>query len=97
MSVCDKCTAGAGCCLDYLGAACKRYRDRECPDVQPTNADRIRAMSDEELAVLIRDMMDCVSCRQVIGCRDTCSGSYKECAVWCKQWLQQPAPEEGEQ
>lgn len=50
MSLCDRCTAGAGCCLDYLDSACKQYRDRECPDVQPTNADRIRAMSDKEMS-----------------------------------------------
>ena len=28
----------------------------------PTNADRIRAMSDEELAVFMFSMVDCVSC-----------------------------------
>lgn len=50
MRLCDRCRV-SGCCLDYLGEACKRARERECPDVVYTNADHIRNMSDEELAM----------------------------------------------
>lgn len=49
MKLCDRCRV-SGCCLNYLGKACKAARKRECPDVVFTNADRIRAMSDEKLA-----------------------------------------------
>ena len=86
MSLCDRCTAGMGCCLNYLGAACKRYRDRECPDVQPTNADRIRAMSDEELIDFFRskEAFFLMYLSQE-GIADWIDEPYK------------PAPEEGEQ
>ncbi len=60
-----------------------------------SNADRIRGMTDEELAEFMRNMMDCVSCRKVMSRHDiTCTGNYNECADRCKQWLQQPAKEE---
>lgn len=49
MKLCDRCRV-SGCCLNYLGDACKRARKRECPDVVCTHADQIRSMSDEELA-----------------------------------------------
>ena len=61
----------------------------------PTNADHIRGMSDEELAVFMRDMMDCVSCRQVMSLHDiTCTGNYNECVSKCKEWLLKPEEEE---
>ena len=51
-----------------------------------TNADRIRAMSDEELVTFIEDT-------QIAGCPDPtrrCRKSCKECIL---EWLQQPAGE----
>lgn len=48
MKLCDRCWI-YGCCLNYLGEACKRARKRECPDVVYTNADELRDMTDEEL------------------------------------------------
>lgn len=50
MKLCDRCRVSGCCSLNYLGEACKLARKRECPDVVFTNADRIRSMSDEELA-----------------------------------------------
>lgn len=53
MKLCDRCRV-SGCCLNYLGEACKQARKRECPDVVFTNADRIRDMSDEELLEFLK-------------------------------------------
>lgn len=58
----------------------------------PTNADRIRAMSDEELAELMRSMMDCDSCGNMFSFK--CDGSYEYCSSVCLKWLQQPAEED---
>ena len=57
-----------------------------------TNADRIRAMSDEELAELMRSMMDCDSCGNMFSFK--CDGSYEHCSSVCLNWLQQPAEED---
>lgn len=88
MKLCDRCRVSGCCSLNYLGEACKLARKRECPDVVFTNADRIRSMSDEELAkwflgagICIRDLDD-VRCDGV---------SCKECRL---NWLRQPAEED---
>ena len=57
-----------------------------------TNADRIRAMNDEELAELIRSMMDCDSCGNMFSFK--CDGSYEHCLSVCLEWLQKPAEED---
>ena len=59
-----------------------------------TNADRIRAMNDEELAKLMRSMMDCVSCGKMFSFK--CDGSYEHCLSVCLNWLQMPAEEDDE-
>ena len=53
---------------------------------EPTNADRIRAMSDEELASILGDK--CI-------CPDTgnCTRHYGDCIACWLEWLQQPAEE----
>lgn len=48
MKLCDRCRV-PGCCLDYLGPACTHARKRDCPDVVLNNAERIQAMSLDEL------------------------------------------------
>lgn len=53
-----------------------------------TNADRIRAMSDEELAEFIESQRVCQICRRKMN------NCFPEDI---SRWLQQPAPEEGEQ
>lgn len=56
-----------------------------------TNADRIRAMSDEELAHLLttgHGNFDCSVCK--IGDQRKCD---MECGERCLAWLQQPAEE----
>ena len=44
-TICDRCKEYARCCLNYDGDNCRKSRT-----VEPTNADRIRSMTDEELA-----------------------------------------------
>ena len=58
-----------------------------------TNADRIRAMSDKELAELMRSMMDCDSCGNMFSFK--CDGNYEHCSSVCLKWLQKPAEEDG--
>ena len=83
MKLCDRCRV-SGCCLNYLGDACKRARKRECPDVVFTNADRIRDMSDEELLnFMIKTIGNAVLCK-------TLGTEPKFCSL---EWLQQPAEE----
>ena len=48
-SECDKTMGSPFCCYEH--------------EEKPTNADRIRAMSDEELAAFMFSMVDCVSCQ----------------------------------
>lgn len=63
--------------------------------VPPTNADRLRAMSDEELSEFISRIEIGDFGNQVYGktfC-DMCKGQYEcdDCRLW---WLQQPAEED---
>ena len=51
MKMCDRCPGAGGCLLNYNGKACQNWRAKNAPDVVYTNADRIRAMGDEELAL----------------------------------------------
>ena len=44
-TVCDRCIHQVTCLLEFDGKNCQRIRS-----VRPTNADRIRAMNNEELA-----------------------------------------------
>ena len=57
-----------------------------------TNAQKIRAMSDKELAELMRSMMDCDSCGNMFSFK--CDGSYEHCLSVCLKWLQKPAEED---
>lgn len=58
----------------------------ELPKPEPkTNADRIRGMSNEELADFLSDMTDCSSCATAI---------HNFCQIL--QWLNSPAEEESE-
>lgn len=55
--------------------------------IPATNADRIRAMSDEELAEFMRWDV----CGKVRGDNRKCYGDCSDCAL---EWLQQPAEED---
>ena len=61
--------------------------------VHITNGDRIRAMSDEELAVLIGDNIDCAVCREMHD-SDYCPKPYPGTCYDCwLDWLRQEAKE----
>lgn len=79
-------------CIHFDCGKCKKFSNEivtswcvegPCKYQQPSNADRIRAMSDEKLSTLLCDISDCSSCRW---------GQSSGCAV--REWLKQPA--EGE-
>ena len=64
----------------------------DCPvcghkkNIPQTNADRIRAMSDEELADVVANGVGCV--RKAPHCMDD------DCTPCIRKWLQQPAEED---
>ena len=68
--------------------------------VPMTNADRIRAMSDEELTVFLDDLTClCVDCNDHDGVNENCPIYKQGCGRYCEpkdlmDWLQQPAEEE---
>ena len=67
----------------------------ECGHKAPlTNADRIRAMSDEELATFISEIAD--ECERNTECNQHCYGCDIEYCVResCLKWLQQPAEDD---
>ena len=87
MKGCKNCPAYAKCTVTYRGSACSALRSTYGIDTDPeiiTNADRIRDMSDEELAYQFG-----AQCPK---------GRKRECDKRCSQcwleWLQQPC--EGE-
>ena len=63
-------------------------------EIQMTNADRIRAMSNEELATFISEIAD--ECERNTECNQHCYGCDIEYCVResCLKWLQQPAEED---
>lgn len=71
--------------LDKLVERLAEYEDKA--EHKPvTNADRIRAMSDEELAAWLGEHLDCSACPVGLACvhNNGCPGSLVE-------WLKQPA------
>lgn len=59
MKGCKKCPAFAKCTVTYRGSACAALRWTYGIDTDPeiiTNADRIRAMSDKELDIFLKDV-----------------------------------------
>lgn len=79
MKLCDRCRV-SGCLLNYGGKACQEARKRECPDVVFTRADKIRNMTDEELAefAIICPVLKGEACL-----KPTCA----ECRL---EWLKEP-------
>ena len=66
----------------------------------PTNADRIRVMSDEKLAVFLDNLTClCVDCNDHDGVNENCPIYKQGCGRYCEpkdlmHWLQQPAEED---
>lgn len=87
----------------YCRANCTGAKqDREialCLGYDPpkTNADRIRAMTDEELAELIGDNIDCAICKKEVFGAAECPGSIvyfeKDCYGLWLDWLRKEGAE----
>ena len=69
-SECDKTMGSPFCCYEH--------------EEKPTNADRIRAMSDEELAEII-------ACPKGLFDRMDCFDDNRDCKHCALEWLQHPA------
>ena len=87
-----KCVFKNKCCGDhegvYLdGSECDKFAQKVLSE-PPTNADRIRAMSDEELAKMLTDGDGGFFCKD---CRDVGDRCDMNCNERCSAWLQQPA------
>ena len=96
-AICNNCPGYAGCCLNPDGNACKRYRKEL--GYRPTNGDRIRAMSDEELAnaleKLCREDICDIVCHGECHAFNTLNKSSEEiCKDFIAMWLYKPAKEE---
>ena len=89
-------------------AACPLFGDcisewRAAFEKPPTNADRIRAMSDEELAKILIGVMDIDDkihfCKNKPECEKLLDADDGVPAEWCeacmREWLQRPAEEGG--
>ena len=81
-SECDKTIGSQFCCYEH--------------EEKPTNADRIRSMSDEELAEhLVNIGWDCHLCAEHrrLGNEPLMRGEKcdEKCAEHCLEWLKQPA------
>ena len=86
-------------CKNFMDDWCENVNDSPCPDLnrdcphfcQQTNADRIRAMSDEDLARWI--------CKKMVRCDPSMCPGAELCkaedglANGLVKWLQQPAEE----
>ena len=95
MKGCKNCPAFAKCTVTYRGSDCDALRSTYGVETDPeiiTNADRIRGMSDEELAEFLchfrsDDVVEhaCSGCKAEPYCRSGHNGMI--------DWLQQPAEE----
>ena len=84
--LCVNCKQNNSCTM------CWKTSNKKCPHfIQKTNADRIRDMSDEELAVWLEDVVSCLDCPISKECN-----SGKHCRMWMKKWLKQPAEVEND-
>ena len=66
ITLCDRCDIAASCLLNYDGVPCRKNRT-----VEPTNADRIRARTDEELAFMMAQ----------ISCPDGLTPTHEQCML----------------
>ena len=86
-------------CNNLVNDWCEKVIDSPDPDMQrdcqyfceKTNADRIRAMSDKELAVAIAEYAQTGACNDFgISVNVKCCGDCTKC-IGIIEWLQQPA------
>ena len=95
-------------CIYWNDGKCKKFSDDKvtswcvwspCASQTPSNADRIRSMSDEELAEFLTDInpTNCQDCAFSHGWRCQSDrddySDFEKCKEGRKRWLQQPAEE----
>ena len=85
-------------CVYWNDSKCKKFSDNvvtswcvegPCTSETPSNADRIRAMTDAQLVQMLtigRGGFGCSKCTESEDCGQNCE-------VQCLKWLQQPAEE----
>lgn len=94
MKGCKNCPVYAKCTVTYRGSSCAALRSTYGIDSDPeliTNADKIRAMSDEELAVFLESSRGCPSDDD---CEYGVHATPENCIKHWTTWLQQPAEED---
>lgn len=96
MKVCKNCPAFPKCTVTYRSLACAAVRYTYGLESDPeikTNADRIRAMSDEELAKMLYNLSDMLWCRELPECIDIARNEdeipEEKCIGCALAWLQQ--------
>ena len=104
MKGCKNCPAYAKCTVTYRGSACAALRGTYGLGSDPeiiTNADRIRSMSDEELAKVLCTADFCGFCdyeKENGTCRyfdmHPDGRLFDGCVQAAKKWLKSPAEEE---
>lgn len=88
---CKKCPAFSKCTVLYDSSACILLR-KTYAEIQ-TNADHIRSMSNEELAIyLSENSWDCNDCKSGQENMDNpfATRCDEKCAEHCLKWLQKP-------
>lgn len=75
-----------GCSAEYRGSWCAYLREQAGVETDPkTNADRLRAMSDEELSAWVCSHMTPDCCELRCPARDICSLGDNGLVKWMKQ------------
>ena len=85
--LCVNCKQNNSCTM------CWKTSNKKCPHfIQKTNADRIRAMSDEELAdAWMKDVVVCHRCAYAEECECDEYVTIEKCREGLLEWLKQPA------
>ena len=75
-----------GCTAAYRGSRCAHLRELAGVDTDPkTNADRIRSMSDEELARFLCGLIPSDICSIRCPGKDFCHNGQNGLVMWMKQ------------
>ena len=84
--ICPKCGAIASYDPYFHAFICSKSNCDYFRRVKPTNADRIRAMTDEEIAYFLSQLADCCVCKAEMG--EGCSAG-KKCEDFWLDWVKQ--------
>lgn len=94
-SGCKNCPVKPCETMNYRGSACSAQRAKFGLGDPQTNADRIRSMTDEELADnWMRDFVVCHRCAYCYECECDEYVTYEKCKEGIVEWLRQTPKEE---